>query len=129
MNRISRYDPSEESLMVVFNLMYKENAVIQYSDLSPDAELQLIFQSPSRLNQEDIFIKKESYLKLTSESREVIDTILNAPNEMLEMITTSKFGLYSKRALKKYLMKNGWKERKVNKVFGELAVFVNGFGG
>lgn len=111
---------SDHTWLVLCNLVLKDDTIIPLVE----DELPLLFHS----DPEKEYIKKEAYEKLPQEAHEVISTILNSPDEILELITTPRFGMVSKRLLKKYFLKRGWKERKVDKVFFQLRVYVNEFG-
>jgi len=113
----AQYNPSEESLELVYNLLYNKDAVIEYSELT---------MTPSPLNQEKEYMKKEAFEQLSKESREVINTILNCSAEVYAMITTKDFGICSMRTLRDYFMhKKKWAGRKVDKSFSEIIRYVN----
>jgi hypothetical protein len=76
-------------------------------------------------NPEHDFMKKESYERLSDEAKEVIDIVLNSPNEILELFTTPKQQKISAALLKNVLSKT-WKSRFiVENVFKELKQWVN----
>lgn len=79
---------------------------------------------PSAHNPEKIVIKKDLTTKLSDEAKEVITLILKGPAEVLEMFMTEKYHTISKGKIRQYLIDNGWKTHKVEKVFSELKVFV-----
>lgn len=121
----TRYNPSDETLLMVCNLMFNPTAVVEYSELVDEDGKPRGFALKSNHDQERDYARKEAYDSLTKEAKEVITLVLNTPKEVLSEIVSPKFGLLTKRTLKKYLMKHGWRERKVDKVFSELSIFVN----
>jgi len=123
-NYYSVYNPSEFDLQLICNLLFNVHSQVEYSELPWKDELTLILES--KLNQENEFFKKEAFENLSSEAKEVVNIVLNSPDEILQLICTSKFGMYSKDLLKKYLHKNkGWENKKIKKVFRELSKYVN----
>lgn len=58
-----------------------------------------------RISSEDIVIKKESWENLSDEAKEVINTILYAPAEILEVLKTPKRKLLTKKSVQKYFRK------------------------
>jgi DNA-directed RNA polymerase specialized sigma24 family protein len=61
----------------------------------------------------------EDYISLTGEMREVVDVILNAPNELLDLIRRENF----KVGLSKYLKKHkGWTTKELNHFWGEIKI-------
>lgn len=77
-------------------------------------------------NQEKQLIKHEQFKELSSEAKEVIDIVLNAPKEILEVITAPSKEETSKKRLRPYLAKK-WGRAKVNKIFDELKEFTKTF--
>jgi hypothetical protein len=71
---------------------------------------------------EELYIRKETYLSLSSETKEVLDIILKAPTEVLEALaTTAQYDKLSKRKLRKWLKKNHhWTGKFVDKCFNEI---------
>lgn len=115
----------DETWLIVINLMYRKDAVMDYTHVPFDQYDKMILPH----DPEELLIRKDNYQNLSREAQEIIQTILESPKEVLSLITTSKLGLFSKRVLKKYLMKKGWREKEVNEVFTELSVYVNGLRG
>lgn len=128
-NYYNQYNPKERDLELVFNLMFTQKGEIPYLELSnfEDGENRG-FTLPSVDNPEFYLLKKESFQKLSYEAREVIKTILDAPTEITELITTNVFGLYSKKLIKKYFLDKGWKRKLLDNVFNELATFASDLG-
>lgn len=120
----SVYDPTLQTIEIIYNLLYTKNGEVEYLELSEEQDGQRGFSLPSKDNQEIEYLKKEAYLKLSKEAREVIQTVLDSPDEVLELFVTSKIGLYSKRLLKKYFLKK-WTPSRVERVFKELNIYVN----
>ena len=66
---------------------------------------------------------KERIDSLSKEAREVVEIILNTPQELLDalfMIKNNKKGRLSKNQLTQYLRYYGWKLIVIDNVFGEL---------
>lgn len=123
-NYYSQYNPSEVDLLTAYNLMFGKEGQISYSELPWGDSEQFIL--PSDSNQEKSFLRREAFEKLSDEAKEVIDVLLNSSGEILQIICTSKFGMYSKRLLKKYFHENkGWKNKKIEKTFREITHYVN----
>lgn len=122
-NYYSQYNPSEVDLLTAYNLMFG-NGQVAYSELPWGDSEQLIL--PSDSNQEESYLRKEAFEKLSDEAKEVINVLLNSSGEILQMICTSKFGMHSKRLLEKYFHENkGWKNKKIEKTFKEITHYVN----
>jgi hypothetical protein len=126
-NYYSAYNPSNFDLQMVCNLLFNVNSQVEYSELPwMNKNEEKTFMLESELNQESELFKKEAFENLSFEAKEVISIILNSPDEILQLICTSKFGMYSKRLLIKYLHKNkGWENKKIEKTFREITYYVN----
>ena len=74
---------------------------------------------------EDICINNDNKNALSTEAKEVIDTVVNIPVELFGMITT-KHGNISKMHVKNYFRAKFGKAKAKN-VFAELATYVNAF--
>jgi hypothetical protein len=77
--------------------------------------------------QENLVMKKEAYTQLSSEAKEVIEMIFNAPAEILECFMAPKYNKVSKNQIKNYLLINGWNPNIVRNCFAELRSFVANF--
>jgi len=125
-NYYNQYKPSDEIIEMTYNLMFTTKGEIPYLELSSfnqDNYRGIILSSKS--NPEKDYSKREAFQKLSDEAKEVVETILDAPLEITELITTSVFGLYSKTLIRKYFLKKGWKNQNVEKVFKELSTFIS----
>lgn len=80
------------------------------------------------VSQESILIKKDAYLALSQEAKEVIEIIFNAPKEILECFVTDTYDKVSKRKIKNWLLTQGWNRKKVRFCFAELRDFSSNFG-
>jgi len=60
-----------------------------------------VLQSPS-LNPERLLIRKQAIESLSAEALEMIDTVLNAPDEILDLLKTPKTGRITKPRVKRY---------------------------
>lgn len=73
---------------------------------------------------ENMLIKKEAFLGLSAEAKEVILLILNAPQEILDCFFTAKYHKISKDKIWKFLIENKkWNKKVVNRCFKELKDF------
>lgn len=79
------------------------------------------------LSPEEKYLKKEAYEKLSKEAREVIETILGAPTEILECFMSVHYNKINKRKIKTYLKTNGWNRPTLKKCFAELKLFCSEF--
>ena len=50
----------------------------------------------------DLLLKEERWKELSEEAKEMVNTILHCPSEILELITTPKNGKLTKRSIRKY---------------------------
>ena len=65
-----------------------------------------------------------SYHKLSSEAKQVIDIIFNAPSEIMDLIYNPKRGGITKKRIQK-MMENHWGDKKEpKKIIKELTKFV-----
>jgi len=126
-NYLSQYSPSEQSLEIAFNLFFTTQGEVEYLELSSTQEDDYKgFSLCGKYNQEEELIRKDIFNHLSKEAKEVALTVINAPTEIIEVITTDALGMYSKKLLKKYFRKEkGWKKLKVEKVFKELTTYAN----
>ena len=61
----------------------------------------------------------EDYISLTGEMREVVDIILNGPQELLDLIRRENFKVGLSKYLKKY---KGWTTKEINHFWGEIKI-------
>lgn len=77
---------------------------------------------------DELVEKTSTFEGLSQESQFVLSLILETPAEAMEYICTPVHGRVTKSLLFRYLRNMlKWNEKKVRKVFGELAVYVNDF--
>ena len=83
--------------------------------------------SERSLNPEKEMIKKESYYNLSEEAKQIVSIIVNAPSEILEMMTP-KTGNVTLRMVSKFISNQFFNrkvpERKTKRVIKELKGFV-----
>ena len=110
--------------LVVYN--YIKYGIELINCLEYDSEEEGIIVQAVSSNPEKEFMKRESYERLSDEAKEVIDIVLNSPQEIIDFFTTSKQRKISASLLKNILIKT-WKSKFiVENVFHELRQFVNG---
>ncbi|MGD9156876.1 MAG: hypothetical protein PVG39_00580 [Desulfobacteraceae bacterium] len=73
------------------------------------AGYEVIFRSQD-INPERLMIKMEEYDQLSNEAKEIISTILNCPEEILELFKTPKLGKISRRMIFK-VFSDIWKSK------------------
>jgi hypothetical protein len=72
-------------------------------------------------------IKKDEYLALSLEAKEIIEMIFNAPKEILECFMTPTYNKISKGKIKEHLVSHGWSKKQIKDCFGELKKFASNF--
>jgi hypothetical protein len=77
---------------------------------------------------EETFLRKEAYSSLSKEAKEIINIVLNAPDEIMECLTCPKYNKISKSKIKTYLMGQGWNRQKVKSCFAELKGYASEIG-
>ncbi|NCN87237.1 hypothetical protein GW932_05375 [archaeon] len=73
----------------------------------------------NRENPEKLLLRKEKITKMSKEAQEIVRIIINAPQEMIDMISLNRDHI-SSMDLKKYLKNKGWKLRVILKTFSEI---------
>lgn len=129
-NYYSAYNPTKMDLLIAFNLYCSDKGEIPYSETELFDEegnkWSTISLPTGLLNQEEIYFRKEAFDNLSDEAKEVINTVLNAPDEILSHFVTSKFGFYSRVRLMKYYQKyRKWKWKNIEKIFKEIGVYLD----
>jgi hypothetical protein len=80
------------------------------------------------LSPEEILIRKDAFLFLSSEAKEIVSIIFNAPAEVLETFTSPKYNCIHKKRIGAYLIKEKkWPTNIVCKCFDELKSFCSVF--
>lgn len=90
-----------------------------------ESEVDENFILPSASNQEKELLRKEEFLTLSDEAKDVVRLILHSPADILKDLTTMKYGCISKDKIRKKLFTMGWKHRLIDKTFLELKKFTN----
>ena len=80
----------------------------------------------SNENQERQVIKNDVYQKLSAETKEVIQIVLNTPAEILEIIATPKLAKIKPEKLKEFLYQT-YTKKIVRRVYRELRRFTSSF--
>lgn len=91
--------------------------------LVPDESAHTMCSIPT---QEEVFEKKSLCEGLSEEALYVLNLVLQAPSEILELIATPKQKNITKRRVGKFLKYQGWPPKKVRLIFEELATFTEG---
>lgn len=115
-NYLTRYNPSDYSLTMAFQLLFTLNGQVELSE-------ETIGVPPSEDNPERTIIKKDLFEKLSKESKEIVETVLNAPKEVDDVLRTEKYGLFSKNLIKQFFLRKGWRKEKISKAFKELKTY------
>ncbi len=110
---MSRNTAAAENLSNAYNILYG-NAFIEFSEIKYDYQA---------FNQEKAVLERDKFEKgLTKEAKEVIDIIINCPNELLENV--DKGGL-SWNKFVKFLYTKGWTDYRLRKINKEIKSFLN----
>ncbi len=76
-------------------------------------------------NPEKILLKKDAFDSLSDEAKYLLRIILDAPQELIEVLYTQKYKKTSKARIKKFLLKRlHWNRLKVNKAFREIKKYL-----
>ena len=70
-----------------------------YGDYVRDDKVDLYSSLP---NPEQLLLRKESYTRLSAEAKEMISIIVNAPSEVLEMMTTPRQKRVTIKGVRRY---------------------------
>lgn len=81
--------------------------------------------SSKQISAEQAVIKQESFDRLSSEAKEVIQFILNQPKEVLEILATPKMKLVTKRSIFKHLKKIFRSKIIARQIIKEITEWVN----
>ncbi len=125
-NYYSAYNPGDFDWAKFYNLMYCPPLLIadDYSNQLDESKGQIVI--PSNFNQENKLIEKDEFLHLSEEAKEVVMTILDTPDELVGMLTTTKTGKFCKRYVKRFFkMTKKWNQKKTDRIFNELEMYVN----
>lgn len=100
-----------------------------YTPQEPGYNIRFLDSMESDLpSPEDTLLKKEAFLGLSTEAKEVVILILNSPQEILDCFFTPKYNKISKDRIWKFLSENkGWKPKVITKCFRELREFSSDF--
>ena len=82
-----------------------------------------LLESTTISSPEEILLKKEAFLSMSQEAKEIVQLIFNAPQEIIDCFMTETYEKVSKKKIKEYLIINGWHPNTVKKCFGELREF------
>lgn len=124
-NYYSAYNPGDFDWAKFYNLMYRPLLIVDdYSKQSEELKGQIVISSS--LNQEKKLIEKDEFLHLSEEAKEVVMTILDTPDELVGMLTTTKTRKFCKRYVKRFFkMTKKWNQKKTDRIFNELESYVN----
>ena len=125
-NYYSAYSPKDFDWAKFYNLMYCPLSIVDdYSKQPEESKGQIVLSSD--LNQEKKLIEKDNFSHLSEEAKEIIMTIMDTPDELIGMLTTTKTGKFCKRHIKRFFrMTKKWNKKKTERIFNELAEYVNG---
>jgi|WetSurSiteA1Bulk_404760.scaffolds.fasta_scaffold23949_5 hypothetical protein len=119
---------NDEKFFTAYMLMVYEP--IQYLELSIYSKDDIVGMTlPSKSNPEKDMIKKQIYDLLSNEAKEIIDVVINSPNEILSTLTKPVYNNIGKRSIKKFLRTKGWKWRVIDKAINELENYVEEING
>ncbi len=123
-NYYSAYNPSDYDWAKLYYLNHPLTIADEYPKDTQDVSWLVVL--PSSYNQETKLIEKDNFLNLSEEAKEVVMTILNTPDELLGMLTTSKTGKFCKRYIKQFFKTSKkWNKKKTERIFHEVSNYVN----
>ena len=113
---------NEFNYLIVYN--YLKDGIQTISTIENQDEESTEIILPSNENPENILIKKQNYQNLSNEAKEVINIILNSPQEVMDLFLTPKKREVSISRLKTILTKS-WKSALiVESAFKEISKWV-----
>jgi len=108
--------------LVAMNIF--EMGEIPYDELSISIRKDHSFPLPPQDDIEKKVIQKDFFDHLSKEARGIMEMIFNAPDEIIQTFTTNTYNKISKRKIKKYLMKNGWRRKEILFSFMEIKQYI-----
>ena len=115
----------ESNYIKAFQVMYGKWYSIDPCDRYKEGEESCFPLYSKALSAEKCTIKKDEWNNLSSEAKEVIQTILSGPNEILEIIQTPERKLLTKRSITRYF-RSIWKSRFISNItIKEITKWVN----
>ena len=122
-NYYSAYNPSDYDWAKFYYLNRPLTITEEYSKKMEDQQGTVILSSS--LNQETSLIAKDNFQKLSAEAKEIIMTVLNTPDELLNVLTTPT-GKFCRRYIVRYFKKKKkWNMKTTERIFGEVVEYVN----
>jgi hypothetical protein len=94
---------SEHSILVAYKMIKNDVGRINTIE-TEDSEVDGFIIIPSEVNPEIMLIKKQNYENLSNEAKEVIDIILNSPQEVIDVFSTPKLKMISIKMLREALI-------------------------
>lgn len=113
---------NEYSYLIVYNYIKDGIKNIPTTEAIENEETDIIL--PSTIDPEKELIKKDNYSKLSVEAKEIINIILNSPQEVLELFITPKRKNISLVKLKEILIKSWNSTILVESAFKEIKEWV-----
>lgn len=89
-----------DNYLKAFHVIYGQMSII--NTVEHNEEEGTIILKSKKLNPETLLLKKQQFNNLSEEAKEIIQLILNAPNEILELIKTPQQNRITKTRLRKY---------------------------
>lgn len=94
-------DIEVENYAAAFRVLYNE--YLEFSNL--ENEKVICSELPAVATPETLLLKYDTWLKLSEEAKEIINTILNAPIEVIQTFQTPKHKRISYKLIKKHFQK------------------------
>jgi hypothetical protein len=110
---------TETDYLTAYRISFEEMKIID-----PHADDSLISK---QLSPEEAVIKQDSFDKLSKEARDIVNFILNQPNEILEILSTPKTKKITKNSILKHLVNIFHSKFLANKILKEISDFVKSF--
>lgn len=115
----------ESNYIRAFQVMYGEWYRIDPCDQYEEDEKTYFPLHAKELSPEQCAIKQNEWDSLSSEAKEVIQTILSAPSEILEIIQTPQRSLLTKRSITRYF-RAIWQSKFISNItIKEITKWVN----
>ena len=125
LHTVSTYNADKACFHTYLHMVVK-GRILNFMNKNKKKEVELnelhIAKTP---NPEEAFIFNESINSLSKEAKEVVDTILNTPKEMIDLVkkmSSSRQGhmhVY-KSNVTKYFKDKGWQRKKILKAYSEI---------
>lgn len=109
--------------ILAFSILKGIERINTIENLEDEESDELILPS-SELGAEGKLLKEEAFNRLSQEAKNLIITVINAPDEFINLFTTPKRALFSKSMFKECLIKSWKSPILVETILGEIGEWV-----